>query len=167
MSLAARISSKSPCEVVSTPTISGRMPVRLMTPAARWGSSSANAAPTVPWPSSPMRKVSGISEGEVLVGLAAHYHPRLAIPAKDHRRARDAVVVVGHRVAVGAGDGGDEDVARLRVAQRRRLDEHVTGLAVLADDRVRPAVADAIRDLRLVAGAVEHRPQVVGHAAVD
>ena len=40
---------------------------------------------------------------QVLVGLAPHDDPRVAVAAEDHRRARHAVVVVGQRVAVGAG----------------------------------------------------------------
>ena len=53
-----------------------------------------------------------VPRGQVLVGLATHDQPRVAIPAEDHRRARNAVVVVGHRVAVGAGRRSDEHVAR-------------------------------------------------------
>ena len=48
--------------------------------------------------------------------------------------ARDAVVVVGHRVAVGAGRGRHDDVARARVVEHARRDDHVAGLAVLAGE---------------------------------
>ena len=44
-----------------------------------------------------------IAAHQVVVGLAAHDQARIAVLAEDHRRARHAVVVVGHRVAVGAG----------------------------------------------------------------
>ena len=98
-------------------------------------------------PSSPTRKRAAQSPSldvpahEVLVGLAAHDHARLAVAAEDHRRARDAVVVVGHRVAVGAGGGRDDHVARARVGQRRVADDHVAGLAVLAGQWQRSVAA--------------------------
>src|SRR5215207_5752967 len=127
---AARISSKSPRERVSTPASSGRSPVTGTIASARSSSSRANADPTVPWPSSPTLNVSGT---QVLVGLAPHYAARVAARAEDHRRARHAVVVVGHRVSVGAGDRGHDDVAGPGVGQVRVLDQDVAGLAVLAD----------------------------------
>src|SRR3954449_12434153 len=148
----ARMSSKSPRERVRTPDSSGRMPVACSTASARSCSSATNAAPTVPWPKRPTLKVaSDISVEEVLVGLAAHDHAGLAVLAEDHRRARDAVVVVGHREAVGAGDRGDQDVAGGGVSQRRALHDDVGGLAVLAHDRVAAAaVAGPIGDRGLV-----------------
>src|SRR6478672_4237700 len=118
----ARMSSKSPRERVSTPLTSGRIPVANSTWSARSRSSSTNAAPTVPWPSRPTLKVSG---KEVLVGLAPHDHPRLAVAAEDHRRAQDAVVVVGHREAVGARRGRDDDVADLGRGELRVTHDHV------------------------------------------
>src|SRR3954468_14922500 len=126
----ARISSKSPRERVSTPLISGLKPVMWAIASARSASSASNAAPTVPWPSRPTLYVSGI---QVLVGLAADDDPRVATGAEHHRRARDAVVVVGHGVHVGARHRGREHVARARVGQRRLADQHVAGLAVLSD----------------------------------
>src|SRR5689334_18179334 len=130
----ARISSKSPRERVSTPAICGLKPVMWAIASARSASSVSNAAPTVPWPSRPTLYVSGI---QVLVGLAADDEPRLAVGAEHDGRARDAVVVVGHRVHVGAGDGRGEHVTRPRVRERRLADQHVAGLAVLADDGAR------------------------------
>src|SRR2546423_10852985 len=99
------MSSKSPREVVRTPEISGRVPTDASIAGARSSSSSWKADPTVPRPSSPTLKVT---ERQVLEGLPAHHLARLAAGAEDHGRARDAVVVVGHRVAVGAGRGHDE-----------------------------------------------------------
>src|SRR4051794_25016064 len=107
---------------------------------ARSPSSVSNAAPTVPWPSRPTLYVSGI---QVLVGLAADDEPRGAAAAEHDRRARNAVVVVGHGVHVGTGDGGGEHVARARVGERGLADQHVAGLAVLAHDRAgRAGLAD-------------------------
>ena len=124
---ASRISPKSPSLRVRTPAISGRRPVAASTASARSASSSAKAAPTVPRPSSPMRtgfeplEPSDIARGQVLVGLAPDDDARLAVAAEDDRRPRHAVVVARHRVAVGAGRRGDEDVAdgRARPASRR------------------------------------------------
>src|SRR2546421_302536 len=45
--------------------------------------------------------------------------------------------------------------------------EDVARLAVLAGDRADRLTAQTVRDLGLVAGAVQHRPQVVRHPAVD
>src|SRR4051794_39354214 len=100
----ARISSRSPRERVRTPLTSGFRPVTWAIWSARSCSSASNAAPTVPWPSRPTLYVSGM---QVLESLAAHDQPRAAVGAEDDRGARHAVVVVGHRVDVGAGDGGD------------------------------------------------------------
>jgi hypothetical protein len=74
-------------------------------------------------------------------------------------------------VAVRARGGDDDDVAGGRRGQRRVGDEHVAGLAVAPDEAnrlalVRPGV-HAAGGVGLVAGAVEHRAQVVGHPAVD
>src|SRR2546425_912335 len=108
----SRMSSKLPRPRVSTPDSSGRRPVIASTCAARASSSSANAEPTVPNPSSPTRKGSGDVTGQqVLVGLAAHDDAGVAVLGEDDRRARHAVVVAGHRVAVGAGGGRDHYVA--------------------------------------------------------
>src|SRR3954447_7509070 len=131
---ASRSASKSPRERVRTPASSGRSPVTGTIASARSESSRANAEPTVPWPSRPTLNVSAT---QVLVSLAPHDAARVAAGAEDHRRPRHAVVVVGHRVPVGAGDRGHDDVAGPRVGQVRVLDEHVAGLAVLADERAR------------------------------
>src|SRR3954466_8415107 len=130
----SRISVKSPRERVSPPPISGLSPVIAAIASARSASSASNAPPTVPWPSSPTLNVPGI---EVLEGLAAHDLAGAAARAEDDRRARDAVVVVGHGVYVGAGHRRHEDVAGARVVERGLADQHVAGLAVLADDRAR------------------------------
>src|SRR6478609_5899305 len=141
----ATISSKSPRERVSTPVTSGRRPVMCSTASARSLSSRSNAAPTVPWPSRPTLYVSPI---QVLIGLAADDEPRLALAAEHHGRARDAVVVVGHRVHVRAGHGRREDVTDPRFGQRGLTDQDVAGLAVLADDGARSAaLADAIGEI--------------------
>src|SRR4051812_23074342 len=94
-SLFSRMASKSPRERVSTPLICGVRPVMLATWSARSASRASNAAPTVPCPSSPTLYVAGM---QVLEGLAAHDHAGAALRAEDDGRARDAVVVVGHRV---------------------------------------------------------------------
>src|SRR3954469_2626097 len=144
----ARISSKSPRERVSTPLTSGRWPVMCAIASARSASSASNAAPTVPWPSRPTLYVSGI---QVLVGLAADDEPRLAAGAEHDRRARDAVVVVGHGVHVGAGHRGREHIARPRVGEHGLANQHVAGLAVLAHDGAgRSALAHAVDEVGVV-----------------
>src|SRR3954471_17349004 len=163
----SRMSSKAPRLRVSTPLSSGRRPVTAATSSARSASSAANADPTVPCPRSPTRKGSDIAHGHVVVGLAAHHEARVAARDEDDRRARDAVVRVRHRVPVRAGRRRDDHVARARVVEVGVVDEDVAGLAVLADEVAARAAARAPDDLRLVARAVEHRAQVVGHAAVD
>src|SRR3954454_5617646 len=130
----ARISSKSPRERVSTPLTSGRKPVMWAIAPARYASSASNAAPTVPWPSRPTLYVSGI---QVLVGLAADDEPCAALRAEHDGRPRDAVVVVGHGVHVGAGDGRREHVAGSRVGKRGLAYQDVVRLAVRAHDRAR------------------------------
>ena len=89
--------------------------------------------------------------------------------AEDHlAAAENAVVVVGHRVHVGAGHGHGQDVADARGGQRGLADQDVAGFAVLADDRAgRAGEVDAIGEIGLVRRVVEHRAQVVEHAAVD
>src|SRR3954469_9332739 len=97
----ASSASKSPRERVSTPLICGRRPVMCSTASARSESSCSKAAPTVPCPSTPTLYVSWM---EALEGLAAHDQACAAVGAEDDGRPGDAVVVVGHRVHVGAGD---------------------------------------------------------------
>src|SRR4051812_47883386 len=164
-SLFSRMSTKSPRERVSTPVTSGFRPVRCAIASARSPSSVSNAAPTVPWPSSPTLYVSDM---QVLEGLAAHHEAGAAGFAEHDGGSGDAVVVVGHRVHVGAGDGGDEDLAGPRLGQARLADQHVARLAVLADHRAgRARRADAVDEIGCVGRVVEHRAQVVRHPAVD
>src|ERR1700761_3483644 len=181
----SRISAKSPSLRVRTPASCGRRPVAASTASARASSNSAKAAPTLPRPSRPMRTgfgpsptstaspvataTSDIAGGEVVEGLAADDDAGLAARAEDHRRGGDAVVVGGHRVAVGAGRRGDEDLADDGRREHRVADDHVARLAVHpgdGDERVGLG-EDAVGDQGLVAGPVEHRSQVVGHTAVD
>src|SRR3954452_11732609 len=164
-SLRSTMSSKSPRARVSTPTTSGRTPVVAAIASARSSISSCSAEPTVPWPSrpilnrdgSPGRPASDVTEREVVVGLAAHHHAGVAARAEDHGRARDAVVVVGHRVTVCAGGGRDQHVAGARGVEQHVGDEDVARLAVLAGDGAEVGPDEAIGDLGLVARAVEHR----------
>src|SRR3954467_4081478 len=161
--LRSTMSSKSPRLRVSTPTTSGRIPVVAWMESARCSISSCSAEPTVPRPSRPTQNGppgSGVTGREVVVGLAAYHDASVAARAEDHRRPRDAVVVVRHRVTVGPGGRRDQDVARARVVQQHVLDEDVARLAVLARDRAQRRAAEAIGDLGLVARVVEHRPQV-------
>src|SRR5437763_8229082 len=108
----SRISAKLPRERVSTPVTSGRRPVIAATWSARSRTSASNAEPTVPWPSRPTLNVSAI---QVLEGLPAHDEPRAPAGTEHHGGARDAVVVVGHRVDVGAGDRHGQDITGARV----------------------------------------------------
>src|SRR5919206_2426099 len=153
----ARMSSKSPRLRVSTPVSSGRRPVTAATSSARSASSAANADPTVPWPSRPTRNgaapvvswgagpppASDIAGREVGVRLAAHGEPGVAVADEHDGGARDAVVGVGHRVAVGAGGRGDDHVARARVGEVDVAGDDVARLAVLADEVAARAAAEA------------------------
>src|SRR3954451_10672519 len=143
----SRMSSDVPRERVSTPLISGRSPVTCSTASARVASSSANADPTVPWPSRPTLNVAG---NQVLEGLAADDEARVAAGGEDDGRARDAVVVVGHRVAVRAGRRRDDHVADARVVEQDVVDDHVRGLAVLAGQPASGRAPEAVGDLGLV-----------------
>src|SRR5581483_8858741 len=134
----SRISSNDPELRVMNPLSSGRSPVRRSIRSACDGSMSANARPTVPWPSSPTRKTPSleldVTGGQVLVGFAAHDHPGFAVSAEDHRGTRDAVVVVGQRITVSAGDSRGYHFTRGRVGQSHLAHDHISGLAVLAGD---------------------------------
>src|SRR5687768_627017 len=105
-SLFSTISSKSPVLRVSTPEISGRMPVADSIEPARASRSSWNAPPTVPRPRRPTLKL--VTRCQVVEGLAPHDDARVAVLAEDHRRAAQRVVVVGHRMAVRARGRDDE-----------------------------------------------------------
>src|SRR5690348_3214997 len=141
----SRILSKSPSLRRSTPVISGRIPVIASICPARCGSSSANAPPTVPRPSRPMRKGSDIAVVELLGGLATHDKAGVAVGGEDDRSARDTVVGVGHGEAVAAGGGRDDHVANLRLGQVRILHDHVAGFAVLAHELARAAAGGGLR----------------------
>src|ERR1700722_562476 len=175
----AMISSKLPRERVRMPLITGRWPLKRAISSARSSSSTANAAPTVPWPSRPTRNsgaspapseacsLADIACGQILVALAPDDDTRVAVLAEDHRRTRDAVVVVGHRVAVRTRGRGHDHVARPRIVKHRVAHDHVARLAVLAREHALHGAAEAVRDVRFVGRAVEHRAHVVGHAAID
>src|SRR5437764_1189641 len=163
-SLPPTTDSKSPVERVRTPVISGRTPTAASIAGARSSSSSLKAAPTVPWP---RRPTLNVTERQVLERLAPDDLARISVAAEDDRRPRDRVVVVRHRIPVGAGGGHDQDIARPRVVERHVAGEDVARLAVLAGDGADRVAAQAIGDLRLVARAVAHRAQVVGHAEAE
>src|SRR4051794_21861925 len=136
-SLRSTMSSKSPRLRVRTPTTSGRTPVVPSIAPARSSISSCSAEPTVPWPRTPIRNrpPSDVTEREVVVGLAAHDHPRVATRAEDHGRPRDPIVVVRHRVTVCARGGRYQNIAGARVVEQHVGDEDVAGLAVLPGHR--------------------------------
>src|SRR5918992_5658034 len=157
-------SSKSPSVRVSTPAISGRIPVACSIAGARSSSSSWNADPTVPRPSRPTLNVTS---RQVVEGLAADHHPGIAAGAEDDGWAGQRVVVARHGVAVRAGGGDHQHVTRAGVREHHVADQDVARLAVLPGDGAEGVAAEAIRHLRLVAGAVEHGAQVVRHPAVD
>src|SRR5688500_15621154 len=135
-SLFSRISSKSPWLRVSTPAISGRSPVAASIESARPSRSSWNAPPTVPRPRSPTLK--DVTRGQIVEGLAAHDDARVAVPAEDHRRAAQRVVVVRHRMAVRPGRGNHEHVAGLRIVEHDVAHEDVARLAVHPRHRAQP-----------------------------
>ena len=77
-----------------------------------------------------------IIEADQVVGiLSAHHDPGRAVVHEHHRRAQDLVVVGRHRVGVGAGDRGRENVTHRDIGRELRVaHEHVALLAVLAGD---------------------------------
>ena len=102
-------------------------------------------------------------------GCRARIRPRLTVRDEDGGRIRDAVVRRRHRQRVCAGRRHREQVAAPRVRKRDRVDEDVAGLAVLPGD-AKDAIGQLIRavgEQRFVARAVQLRPRVVRHAAVD
>ncbi len=92
----------------------------------------------------------------------------MAVRDQHGRRSRRDVVVRAHRERVGAGGGDGQQVAAPRLGELHPADEHLL-LAVLARDRVRAGrgLVRAVGEERRVARAVEHRPRIVGHPAVD
>ncbi len=73
-------------------------------------------------------------------------------------------------MTVGAGDRGGQDVTDLEIIRHPSvIHQHVAGLTVLANhpDRLWPRRVGGASEKRLVPAAVEHRPGVVAHAAVD
>src|SRR5271165_2902566 len=174
----ARIPSKLPLVRVSTPVITGVRPLKRSISPALSASSLANSEPTVPCPSRPTRngvllappalgELGDIASGQLLEALAPDDHARVTAAAEDHGGAGDAVVVAGHRVCVGAGDGRYDHIARAWIGEQDVPRDHVAGLAVLARQHALGGAAEAIDDVGLVACAVEHRAQVVRHAPVD
>src|SRR4029077_3060755 len=102
------------------PASSGRSPVVSSIRFACCGSNSANAEPTVPWPSSPTRNGASpeVTRRQVLVGLSAHHQAGRSRLAEDDGRAGDAVVVVGEREAVGPGGRSGDYVAGTRLGKQ-------------------------------------------------
>src|SRR5687767_13400808 len=107
MSLAARISSKSPSLLLRVPVTLGREPETSATISARSVSSCLKAPPTVPLPRMPTLTsgvrscfFAGISldvpREQVVPALAADHHSGLPFAAEDHRRPRHPVVVARH-----------------------------------------------------------------------
>src|ERR1700686_4985100 len=108
-----------------------------------------------------------IAISEIVEALAPHDDARVAARTEDDGRPGHAVVVVGHRVTVGAGDGGDDHVTGLGIVEQSRAADDVAGLAVLAGKHAGRLAAEAIDELGCVAGVVEHGTEVVGHTPVD
>src|ERR1019366_758191 len=131
---------------------------RPLTEPRGWGPQGTSCAPPF---------LDDIARSQVLEALAPDHHTRIAVSAEDHRRAWNAVVVARHRMAVGAGGGGHDHIARPGILERGLAHDHIAGLAVLSREHAARGAAEAIGDLRLVDRAVEHRAQVVRHAAVD
>src|SRR3954468_24991120 len=83
----------------------------------------------------PYRWTSGVEAQQVVELLAPHHRAGRAVAAEHDLGSRDLVVVRAHRVPVGAGDGGGEQVTHLEVLGHRGLaHEEVARLAVLPDD---------------------------------
>src|ERR1022692_3121639 len=70
---------------------------------------------------------------QIVLGLAADYHPCRAVADGDHGRPRHVDVLTCHAPAVGAGARDGEQVARRHVGRQELiLDDDVAALAVLA-----------------------------------
>src|SRR5213078_4266467 len=112
---------------------------------------------------------SRLEPNEVVHGLAPADQPRLAVPDEHRRRPRHGVVVRAHCERVRAGGGNGEQVAAAWLRKPHVLDQDVAGLAVLPADAVAAGglFTRAVGEERAVPGAVELRPWVVGHTAVD
>src|SRR6185436_19147273 len=93
--------------------------------------------------------------------------PRVAVAGEHHRNPPGAVVLVGHRVAVGAGDRHRQQIADHRLAQRDTVDQDVTRFAVPPDHTDRLTSADPVDDAGLEALPGQRHVEVVTHAAVD
>src|SRR5207253_10169908 len=82
----------------------------------------------------PRRLESDSARHQVLIPLTPYDLTGLAAAAEDDRWPRDTVVVVGERIAIGAGRRRDENVAGSGLGQGDVTNEHVAGLTVLAGD---------------------------------
>ena len=118
-------------------------------------------------PSCPTRS-NHVAREQVVPGLAPHDRARVALAREDHRDPAGAVVVVGHRVAVGAGRRDGEQVADARGVQRarRRPARRRSRSGARRPSRCSPP-AEAVRDRRLEALVEQRDLEVVAHAAVD
>src|SRR5687767_5523242 len=64
----------------------------------------------MPMSRSPARSCVRVESEKVVEHLAAHDHPDVAVAHEEHRGPRHLVVVRGHRMAVGTGDRGGQDI---------------------------------------------------------
>ena len=135
----SRMSSNSPRLRVSTPLSSGRRPVIARDLVGALARAAARR------PSRPCRGRAGrcgsgagrqTSRADEVVEVSRRTtSARVAVARRRRPAARgDAVVGVGHRVAVGAGGRRDDHVARARVGEVDVAHDDVARLAVLADE---------------------------------
>src|ERR1700722_13120309 len=170
----------------ATPTSSASAVAASVSASRRDGSAKswASEVPTKPPPITPTRTTPSFIEirltqgrleadleaREILEGLTAKHFTRGTVVDEHDRRTWDAVVVRGHRVHVGAGHRrGDETVHPSGRRQVRLVHQHVAALAVLTHQAyLLGARGEWLSDVEgFVARAVEHRPWVIAHAAVD
>ncbi len=155
--------------------ITGRRPLKRSISPARSSSSCANAEPTVPWPSSPTleaagspRAASDIACGQILEALAPDDDARVAVGGRRSRAGgarRCSCCAIAKPYAPVAGVTITSP-GRGSASSASRTITSPDSQCLPASTHARRAV-EAVGDVRFVGGAVEHRAQVVGHAAVD
>ncbi len=155
-----------------------------------------SAEPTCPQPSRPTRTTSSAMHTPILSGPSLTQRPRrprsvhgwssrtrssarlapdhessFAIPDEHHRRSGHLVVVAGHRVRRTPRSPGSRAGRRPPRDAGRWASVTITSPCSQCfpaiDATSGPGLADPVRQVRLVARAVEDGPRVVAHPAVD
>src|SRR5215213_9630766 len=110
-----------------------------------------------------------VAGGEVGPGLSPYDEAGVPVACEDDRDPPVAVVVVGHREAVGPGRGDGEQVVHRRGREGDPLHKHVAALTVPAhnSDPLGIGPVEAAHDSRLEALPEQRHLEVVAHPAVN